>query len=394
MKKTAVASIILVLFFCSLLPAQDSAAKEAYIKAMTTSDVNQKASLLKDWLSKYGGKGIENENFANATLCLLPYQEKSPEETIKYGERAIELGDLDASTKCQVLINLASAYTNQGQNLDKAVSYGSQVIQTAESAKGSSQDSKSAEAWDKMKGAGYYTQAQAMEKAGNFKGAIDNYTSAYDILKNKQIMSELAALGKKLYEKKQYSDSAKAFKTANDVLNNFATTSFYAKSLHRSGNNEEALKYYKQAFSKQKSGEVAYNTGLLLAAKAEKDPEVVDEAVEYLLYASFLSESNSEKAMKLAESLYFSTKSDYNERVKQLTAKAEELEELTNAFNEKFGEKTEEDLSEEEKEELEKMREEITNLQETVNQLQNEQKEELDKFKALIEEIKKKLGIE
>ncbi|MGM0466866.1 MAG: hypothetical protein ACQERH_10605, partial [Acidobacteriota bacterium] len=63
-------------------------------------------------------------------------------------------------------------------------------------------------------------------------------------------------------------------------------------------------------------------------------------------------------------------------------------------FNEKFGEKTEEDLSNKEKKELEKMRKEITALQEAIDQLQNEQEEELDKFKALIEEIKKKLGIE
>lgn len=394
MKKTILVLLALGIFLFSLLPAQDSVAKEEYIKAMTASDVNQRASLLKEWLSKYGGKGVENENFANATLCLLPYQGKTSEETIKYGERALELGNLDASTKCRILINLASAYTNQGQNLDKAVSYGSQLVQTAQSAKSNSKDSKSADTWNKMIGAGYYTQAQAMKKAGNFGEAIDKYISSYNLLKNKQIISELAKLGKTLYDNKKYSDAAKAFKAANDVLNNFATTSFYAKALHRSGKKEEALKYYKQAFSKQKSGEVAYNVGLLLAAKAEKDPTVVDEAVEYLLYASFLSKTNSKKAMKLAEGLYFSKKSDYNEKVKQLAVKAEELEKLTNTFNEKFGEKTEEDLTEKEKKELEKMRKEITALQETIDQLQQEQEEELDKFKALIEEIKKKLGIQ
>jgi len=394
MKNTVLVSLVLGLFLCSLLPAQNTTAREEYIKAMTASDVNQRATLLKDWLSKYGGKGQENENFANATLCILPYEGKTPAETIKYGERALELGNLDASTKCQVLINLASAYTSQGQNLDKAVSYGSQLVQTAQSAKGSSQDSKSADAWNKMIGAGYYTQAQAMKKAGDYGEAIDKYISSYKILKNNQIISELATLGKTLYDNKQYSEAAKAFKVANDVLNNFATTSFYAKALHRSGKKDEALKYYKQAFSKQKSGEVAYNLGILLAAKAETDPSLVDQAVEYLLYASFLSKANSERAMKLAEGLYFSTKSDYNEKVKLLASKAEELDKLTNEFNEKFGEKTEEDLSDEEKKELEKMRKEITELQETVETLQKEQQQELDKFKALIEEIKKKLGIE
>lgn len=394
MKKIVLTSMVLGLFFCSLLPAQESTAKEEYIKAMTASDVNQRASLLKDWLSKYGGKGMENENFANATLCLLPYEGKTAAEVINYGERALELGGLDVNTKCQVLINLASTLTNQGQNLDKAVSYGSQVVQTAKSAKSSSQDSKSADAWNRMIGAGYYTQAQAMKKAGNHKGAIENYITSYNILKNKQIISELAVLGKELYEKKQYSDAAKALKTANEVLNTFATTSFYAKALHRSGKREEALKHYKQAFSKQKSGEVAYNTGILLAAKAENDPSVVDEAVEYLLYAGFLSQANSEKAMKLAEGLYFSTKSSYNETVKELAAKVEELEKLTATFNERFGEKNEEDLTEEEKKEVEEMRKEIKSLQETINQLQDEQKKELDKFNALIERIKNKLGID
>ncbi|MBD3413266.1 MAG: hypothetical protein GF421_02410 [Candidatus Aminicenantes bacterium] len=393
MKKTVLTSIILGLFLCSLLPAQNSTAKEEYIKAMTASDVNQRASLLKEWVSQYGGTGQENENFAYATLCILPYEGKSPSETIKYGEKALELGGLDDQSKCQVLIHLASIMTSQGQNLNKAASYGAQVVQVAESAKNNAPDSNSANAWDQMIGAGYYTQAQAMEKAGNFKGAIDNYISSFNILKNKQIISKLAALGKKLYDKKQYSDAAKAFKTANEVMNTFATTSFYAKSLHRSGNKDQALKYYKQAFSKQKSGEVAYNIGLIQAANAKQDPSVTDEAVEYLLYASFLSKANSEKAMKLAEGLYFSTKSSYNEKVKELAAKAEELETLTDNFNEKFGEKNEEDLTDEEKEEVKEMRKQIKSLQETVNQLQEEQKQELEKFKALIEEIKNKLGI-
>jgi tetratricopeptide (TPR) repeat protein len=394
MKKSVLTSMILGLFLCSLLPGQDTTSKEEYIKAMTAPNANQKATLIKEWLSNYGGKGQENENFANATLCLLQYEGKTPAETIKYGEKALELGGLDDSTKCQVLIQLASTYSKQGQNLDKAVSYGSQLIQTAKSAKNNAQDSKSAESWNKMIGAGYYTQAQAMEKAGNLEGAIENYISSYNILKNKQIISELGSLGKKLYDNKQYSEAVKVFTPLNDMLDNFNTTLFYARALHRSGDKEEALKYYKEAFSKQKNGEVAYNIGLLLAEKAEKDPKKVDEALEYLLYASFLSKANSDKAMKLAEGLFFSTKSSYNEKVKELAAKAEELEKLTNTFNEKYGEKTEEDLSNKEKKEVEKMRKEITSLQESINKLQDEQKVELDKFNSLIEQIKKKLGIE
>lgn len=394
MKKTALASIILGLFLCSLLPAQNPTAKEEYIKAMTASDANQRASLLKAWLSKYGGKGEENENFANATLCISPYEGKTQADIIKYGEKALELDNLDDSTKCQVLINLASTLSNQDQDLDKAVSYGAQVVQTAQSAKKSAPDSQSANAWNQMIGAGYYTQAQAMKKAGNYKGSIEKYVSSYNILKNKQIISEVASLGKTLYENKDYADAAQAFKVTNDILNNFASTSFYAKALHRCGKKDEALKYYKQAFAKQKNGEVAYNIGILLASKAKNDSSVIDEAVEYSLYASLLSKAHTKEAMKLAEGLYFSNKSSYNDKVKELSAKAKELEKLTTTFNKKFGEKNEEDLTAKEKKEVEEMRKDIASLQENINKIQEEQQAELDKFNALIEQVKKKLGIE
>ena len=394
MKKTILASIMLFLFLCSLLPAQNPTAKEEYIKAMTASDANQRATLLKDWLSKYGGTGEENENFANATLCVLPYGGKTPAETIKYGERALELGNLDDSTKCQVLINLATHLTSQGQDLNKAVSYGAQVVQTAQSAKSNAPDSQSANAWNQMIGAGYYTQAQAMKKAGNYKGSIENYVSSYNILKNKQIISEVASLGKTLYDSKKYQEAAQAFKVTNDILNNFASTSFYAKALHRCGKKDEALKYYKQAFSKQKSGEVAYNIGILLAEKTKKDPSAVDETIEHLLYASFLSQAHSKNAMKLAEGLYFSNKSSYNDKVKELAEKAKELEKLTTTFNEKFGEKNEEDLTDKEKKQVEDMRAEIESIQENINEIQEQQQAELDKFNSLLEQIKKKLGIE
>ena len=268
------------------------------------------------------------------------------------------------------------------------------MVRTAQTAKKNAPDSQSANAWNKMIGAGYYTQAQAMKKAGNYKGSIENYVSSYNILKNKQIISEVASLGKTLYDSKKYADAAQAFKVTNDILNNFASTSFYAKALHRCGKKDEALTYYKQAFSKQKNGEVAYNIGILLAEKTEKDPSFIDETIEYLLYASFLSQTHSKNAMKLAEGLYFSTKSSYNDKVKELAAKAKELEKLTTAFNEKFGEKNEEDLTDEEKKQVEEMRKEIASLQENINKIQEEQKAELDKFNALIEQIKKKLGIE
>lgn len=391
MKKKLLTTLIMMIFLINFLPAQEKANDE-YVEAMTTSDINQKAQKLKAWVDKYGGTGAQYENFAYATLTTLPYQGKTPQETIQYGEKALEIGGLDDSTKTQVLIHVASVYINQGSNLDKAASYAQQVVQTAQKAK-SSAEGGNTKAWDQLIGAGHYTRAQALEKAGELSAAIEAYQKSYGILKNKQIITSLAKIGQSLYEQEKYSQAIDALMAANAVLDNFAMTMYIARAYNRSGNRDKALEYYKKAFNKQKSGEAAFNAGLILANKAENDPAFVDEAVEYLLYASFLSQANSEKAMQYAESLYFSKNKAYNEKVKQLQGKSEELNNLTETFNENFGEKTEEDLSEAEKEEMNQMLERIETLQEEIAALQEEQKAELAKFQELIDQIKQKLGI-
>ena len=128
MRKTAIATLILLVFLCSLLPAQNSN-NETYIKAMTTSDPGEKAQLLKEYVTN--NRGAQYENFACAELCTKPYPGKTAADIIKYGERALELGGLDAFIKCQVLIQVANTYVSQGQNLPKVSNYAAQIIQTA-----------------------------------------------------------------------------------------------------------------------------------------------------------------------------------------------------------------------------------------------------------------------
>ena len=391
MKRTALTTLCLLLFLISTLPAQDTSVNDAYIKAMTTNDVNQRAQLLKDWLNTYGGKGHQYENFANATLCTSPYSGKTPDETIKYGEGALALGGLDDSTQCSVLLQTAMMYVHKGQNLSKAKSYASQVIETAQAAKSKTPDA--APTWNRMIGAGYFLQGQALEKNKDLKNAVTAYINSYNILQSKEIVANLAKLGKTLYEAKSYGDAEKAFKVAATATKDFGTTVYYAKALHRTGKKAEALTYYKQAYNKQKNGEVAFNIGILLANGTKSNPSTTDEAIQYLLEASFLSPKNSQKAMQLAEGLYFNQNKEYNEKVQELQAKSKNLEQLTSSFNKKYGEKAEEDLSDSEKKEMESMLAKIEAEQKAIEKIQEEQKLALEKFNLKIEQIKQKLGV-
>ena len=394
MKKSALTILILIFLLFSQLPAQNSAANEEYIKAITTKDANQRAQQLKQWLTKYSGKGQQNENFANATLCNDNYNGKTPDDMIKFGEKALSLGGLDDLTKSKVLLNVAAIYIQKGSGLSKAKNHTNQLIQTAQAAKKKPSEADNTKVWNQMIGAGYFIQAQALEKTNDAKGALNAYTNSYNILKNKQIITAMAKLGKTLYDTKAYTDAEKAFKLALPVMNDYGIITLLAKSLHRSGKKDEALKYYKQSYNQKKTGEIAYNIGILLAPQANGNSSKADEAINYFLAASFLSPANTKKAMEYAQGLYFSQNPQYNEKVKALQTKNKNLVDLSNSFNNKFGEKDEEDLSDPEKKEMEKILSQIDSLQKEIEKTQAEQQSFLDKFDKLIAQKKQELGIQ
>jgi len=394
MKKTALTSLIMILFISVSLSAQ-IAANDDYIKAMTTPNAGQRVKLLKEYLAKYAGKGTQYENFVYATLCVTNYAGKTARETIEYGEKALALGDLDDLTKCNVLLTVSAVYSEHGQNLEKAKNYASQVVQIAKASKNNNSSDATPEQWNKFMGAGYFTHGQALEKSKYLKEAVDSYINSYNILKNAQIANSLKKLGKSLYDIRFYRDAEKAFKIPVSVLKDFASYAFYAKSLYKNNKKEEALKYFKLAYEKQKSGEMAFYVGIILADKVKSNPSVSQEAIRYLLDASFLSAANSKKAMELAESIFFTSakNSKYNENIKELQRRGKKLEDLTNKFNKKFEEKDEEDLSDAEKRDMDDMLKEIEFEEMDIQEIKAEQKVFLEKFNKLIEETKQRLGI-
>jgi hypothetical protein len=383
MKRTALTAIPLALLLVFPVFSQENSCDQAYIKAMTTSDAGQRTKLLKDYLAQCGGKGSQYENFAYANLCVTPYSGKTTAETIEYGEKAITLGGLDDLMKFQVLVTVASVYGQQGTNLAKAKTYAQQAIQL-----GKSQNN------NQLVGAGYYVQGQVQHKSNDLKGASSSYISAYNILKNKQIANDLKKVAKDLYDAKAYADAAKAWKVCVGVTNDYACVVYLANSLNRSGQKDEALTYYKQAYAKQKKGDVAYNIGVILASKSNSDNNGSSEAIKYLLDASFLSQANSKKAMDLAQRLFFNHEvPGYNDKIKDLADKSANLATLTKNFNDKFGEKEEEELSDAEKAEMEKMLKQIETEQNAIEKIQAEQQLALEKFNALVEQTKERLGI-
>jgi tetratricopeptide (TPR) repeat protein len=394
MRKTAVT--ILVALFClpAILPAQSAEADEAYIKAMTATSPAERAQLLKDYIGKFAGKGSKYENFAYANLSMSPYPGKTARETIDYGEKALALGGLDDMTQAQLLIQLSAIYGEQGQNIEKAKSLAHRVIELAKAAKAKESDPAAANQWNMLVGAGTFALGQASEKGKDLKGALDAYLGSYAILKNPQILASIKKLGKALYDAKAYGEAERAFKLAYQTSKDFDSIAFYAKSLYRNNQKDEALVLFKEAYAKQKSGEIAFNIGIILAGSAKTNSSLSGEAIRYLLEASMLSPTNAQQAMSLAESLYFTSNKDlkYNENVQQIEAVGQKIEALTKTYNSKVEGKDEEDLDEAAKKELKSLLAQIEAEKKTLDKLQKEQELVVAQFSKLIEETKLRLG--
>jgi hypothetical protein len=397
MRKAALVMFAITLLLAGALAAQTNECDETYIKAMTAQSEAQRAQLLKDFLAKCTGKGNQYENFANANLSLLNYPGKTAKEAIDYGEKALALGGLDDLTKCQLLIQVSALYSQSGQNLDKAKSYALQVTEVAKAAKTKDAEGSTTTAaqWNQLIGAGYFALGQAQEKAKDDKSAVDSYVNSYSLLKNGQIMAGIKKLGKALYDAKDYPGAEKASKAAYTVSKDFDSTVFYAKSLYRNNREAEALTYFKEAYAKQKSGEIAYNIGIILAKQAKTNPAVASEAIRYLVEASFTYPSQSQQAMKIAENLFFLSNKDlkYNETVSRIQESNKKIEELTNNYNTKFGGKEEEDLSGNEKAEMKSLLAQIDTEKKALEKLQTDQNMAIAKFNQLLEDTKQRLGI-
>ena len=395
MRKTTLATLILILFTFVTLYAQTEDANQEYIQAMSAQDPAQKAKLLKQWLKTNQGKGNQYEKYAYAELCVWNYPGKTAEELVEYGEKSLSLGGLDDFTNSRVLMSIASIYSQRGQNLEKAKSYSLQVIQLAKANRDKEGSGASPAQWDQFMGIAYFTHGTALDKGRDPRGALESYINSYNILKDPQIATALKKVGKNLYDYKFYKDAEKAFKITATALKDYASILLYAKTLHRNGKKEEAIRYYKQAYAQQKTGDVAFNIGIILAGESERDPSVSPEAIKYLLEASFLSPPNSKKAMQLAESLFFTFNKDlkYNETVRNIQKKNKELEDLTKDYDNRFGKKEDEELSDTDKRMMKIMVQDIEALQKDVEGLLLKQKAALDQFNKLIEETKRRLGV-
>jgi len=361
-------------------------ADEAYIKAMQAKTPAEKIALLKDYVAQYAGKGNKYDNYACAYLCLLQYQAgQHTADTIGLGEKAIAAGGLDDLMKGSILSAITDVYLKLSQ-FDKVKTSAQQVIQHANAAKVKEAEAANAKQWTVTIGRAHYMTAQALQKSGDINGALQAYNQAYEVTKDTAVLAEVKKIGKGFYDSGKFAEAEPVFRYLSGTGKDQESLTILAQILAKQGRQSEATQMFKDMYAKNKSAGMAYNIGIMLANEAKTNPAVTEDAVNYLLDASFLDPKRTKACQDIAQD------KEWNARIKAAEESQGLIKDWTDQINKKFGAKSEEDLTPDERREYRKLKELIDKETVTINNLSAQMKAGSGKFDALVAASKKRCG--
>jgi len=390
MKRILLLTVCLSLFLEETAFAQS--ADEVYIKAMQAKDAAEKTKLLKEYVSLYAGQGNKYDNYAYAYLCLLQYQAgQNTADTIGLAEKAIAAGGLDDLMKGSLLYAIADINLKSNQ-FDKVKAAAQQVIQHANAAKVKEAEAANAKTWTLTIGRAHYLTAQALQKSGDMNGALQAYNQAYEVTKDAAVLGEVKKIGKGFYDGGKYNEAEPVFRYLAGTGKDQESLTILAQILAKQGRQAEATQMFKDMYAKNKTGAMAYNIGIMLANEAKTNPALTEDAVNFLLDASFLDPKRTKQCQDIARSIFFAQDKEWNSRIKLAEESSALIKDWTDQINKKFGEKSEEDLTPDERREFRKLKELIDKETVTLNNLSAQMKAGSSKFDALVAAAKKRTG--
>lgn len=373
---------LLFIMMAGLLAAQS--ADEEYLKAMQIQDKCQQIQALDAYLTKYAGQGGQYDNYAYAYYCLTPCATKNAQKAIDYGEKALGMSGLDDQTKLQIMVTIPSLYAGMGQ-IDKAKAAAQKIIDRGRA----SSDPKAGPA---LQASGYVLIGEFAEKAGDFGGAANAYITAYGVLKDPSISKKLNNLAATLYKNQKYAEAEQVFRQFYAADKGPESAALLGQTLYKQGKVDEALAIYKEAYARKKSGSLAQNIAIILNNEAKKNPSVKPQAIDALIEAGLLVPAQQKNFFQAAFNLYVSSSPDLANINAKIQEHNKSIEELTKTYNDKYGSKSEDELTGSEKVSMKKLTDAIEAEKRAIEQIKSSQSGVQEKFNLLVAQARARVG--
>jgi tetratricopeptide (TPR) repeat protein len=382
MKKTIWTALTLTFLLAGLLAAQT--ADEEYLKAMQIKDKCQQIQALDAYITTYGGKGGQYDNYAYAYYCITPCATKNAQKAVEYGEKALTMSGLDETVKLQIIGTIPSLYASLGQ-MDKAKAAVQRIIDMG---KASSDPKMSAE----LQARGYLALGQFAEKAGDYAAAAETYITAYGILKDPSILKQFNNLANTLSKAEKYAEAEKVFREFYAADKGPESASLLAQTLYKQGKVDEALAIYREAYAKKRTANLAQNIATILNKEVKTNPALKAQTIDALIEAGILNPSMQKNYFQAAQNLYISSNPD----LADINAKIEEhnrnIADMTKTYNDKYGTKSEDELTGPEKVSMKKLNDAIESEKRAIDQIKASQTGVIEKFNQLVAQARARIG--
>jgi tetratricopeptide (TPR) repeat protein len=382
MKKTIWTALTLTFLLAGLLAAQT--ADEEYLKAMQIKDKCQQIQALDAYITTYGGKGGQYDNYAYAYYCITPCATKNAQKAVEYGEKALTMSGLDETAKLQIMGTIPSLYASLGQ-MDKAKAAVQRIIDLG---KASSDPKVSAE----LQSRGYLALGQFAEKAGDYSGAAETYITAYGILKDPNILKQFNLLASTLLKGQKYAEAEKVLRQFYAADKGPESAALLGQTLYKEDKLDEALGIYKEAYAKKKTGFLAQNIATILNRQVKTNPALKAQTIDALIEAGLLNPSMQKNYFQAAQNLYISSNPD----LADINAKIEEhnrnIADMTKTYNDKYGTKSEDELTGPEKVSMKKLNDAIESEKRAIDQIKASQTGVIEKFNQLVAQARARIG--
>ncbi len=244
----------------------------------------------------------------------------------------------------------------------------------------------------KLQASGYVLLGQFAEKAGDYGAAANSYITAYGILKDPGIKKLLDGLANTLYKNQRYADAEQVFRQFYASDKGPDSASLLAQTLYKEGKVDEALSVYREAYARKKTGSLAQNIAIILNNEAKTKPAVRPQAIDALIEAGLLTPPQQKSYFQAAFNLYVSNNPDLADINAKIQEHNKAIEDLTKTYNDRYGTKSEDDLTGAEKVSMKKLTNAIEAEKAAIEQIKASQSGVREKFNQLVAQARNRLG--
>ncbi|MGZ7065780.1 MAG: tetratricopeptide repeat protein, partial [Candidatus Aminicenantales bacterium] len=210
--------------------------------------------------------------------------------------------------------------------------------------------------------------------------------------KDPSISKHLNNLANTLSNAQKYAEAEKVFREFYAADKGPESASLLAQTLYKQGKVDEALTIYREAYAKKRTANLAQNIAVILNKEVKTKPSLKDQTIDALIEAGLLIPAKQKDYFQAAQNLYISKSPELASINAQIEEHNKNIADMTKTYNDKYGTKSEDELTGPEKVSMKKLNDAIESEKRAIDQIKASQTGVMEKFNQLVAQARARIG--